>query len=110
MDGTVATPAKCQNQIQEQGTHEMRVAMAVQLFGILVCLGCSSSVPSTKEVTKNLAQLADEYSDVNRVKIRNFKKTDGLASVVNGVAHYDIEYECEIEFTADCVWLSKKDL
>ncbi len=73
-------------------------------FSILI-YGCSSS-PSPSDAEKALSQQIDSESG-GQIKLVSFKKTDGQMSVVNAVKHYELDYEADIEFEADGIWLGK---
>lgn len=75
---------------------------------LLICgiVGCSPSAPTPPrpEVAKKaLEELVRERSG-GRIRLADFKKTDGMTKEVSGVKQYVLEFEGQIEMLADGYW------
>ena len=83
----------------------MKLKVLVLVAGVAVVL-CScgkmgDSMPS-EQVGKQALQQILTRSHQNRVELLVFRKTNGQPSVENGVPHYEMEYQGEVEVTEDC--------
>lgn len=72
------------------------------LFSLVVLCGCGAS-PSlpTEDAAKKALQDELARPNDNRVQLVSFHKTNGQSSVVDGVPHYRMEWEGEVEVTED---------
>jgi len=81
----------------------MRSLVALTTLFMLVTLcGCGASLP-TEDIAKKALQ--DELAKLNdnRLQLVSFHKTNGQSSSVNGVQHYEMKWEGEVEVTEDCL-------
>jgi hypothetical protein len=69
----------------------------------IVIAGCSlkPSEGDGKQAVQN--QISQEAQ--NRIRLVAFHKTNGQMAEVNAVKFYSLEFQAEIEFTADCRWV-----
>jgi hypothetical protein len=70
------------------------------LFLLVTLCGCGASLP-TEDIAKKAFQDELARPNDNRVQLVSFHKTNGQSSVVNGVKHYTMEWEGEVEVTED---------
>ena len=66
--------------------------------------GCNSA-PSPGDAEKVLSQQIESQSG-GQIKLVSFKKTDGQKFVENAIQGYKMDYEAEIEFQSDGLWVS----
>lgn len=87
------------------------LVVASVLLALVVGCGKSGGSASTsggsvpKEAEGRAAvekQMLENNKD--RLKLLSFQKTNGQSSTEDGVAHYKLEFQCEVEVTKDCFW------
>jgi len=66
--------------------------------------GCSSK-PSDGDGKQAIQNQINQDSQ-GRIKLVEFRKTNGQLAEVNAVKVYSLEFEAEIEFTGDCKWIT----
>ncbi len=74
---------------------------------LLVLAGCSSNPSETDAkaiLEKNLNELAKRPENKGvEIKLKSFKKTNGLPQEANGVKFYTLSYEAEFECSNDII-------
>jgi len=70
------------------------------LFLLAMLCGCGVSLPTEDTAKKALQDELTRQAD-NRLQLLSFHKTNGQSSVVNGVQHYGMEWEGEVEVMED---------
>ncbi len=82
--------------------HSVRWATLVLTVTATVFSGCSS-VPSSSDAQRILEnQIIMQSKGV--IKLIGFTQTNAQKGDVMGTKIYSLEYQAEIEFTADCYW------
>jgi tetratricopeptide (TPR) repeat protein len=83
----------------------------MMMFPILILYGCKPSLPSEGDGKREFSVIISRNqegltvgSDVGRIKLVNFHKTNGQEQEMMGIKLYRMEFEYEIEFTRDCAW------
>lgn len=71
---------------------------------VVLMAGCNSS-PSVSDAENALRQKIENESR-GQIKLLYFKKTDGQKFEENGIKGYKMDYEVEIEFQTDGLWVS----
>ena len=81
------------------------VALPILLLLLLLLpmlVGCGASRPTVNDATQAIQKRLAEWD--HGFKLVSFRKTNGIASVENGVSHYKLEGECDVEFTKNGRW------
>jgi hypothetical protein len=71
------------------------------LFPLVTFCGCGASLPTEDDAKQGIQEQITKQNQ-NRLKLVSFHKTNGQASEENGVPHYKMEFEGEVEVTEDC--------
>jgi len=85
------------------------LGLAPLSLAVALAIGCSSSAsPSASDAQKVLeTKIQDEAQ--GRIKLVSFQKTNGQTRQIEGVNVYHLEYQADIEFTANCKWVKSFD-
>ena len=81
-------------------------SIGIILLSISLIVGCSSK-PSETEARQPIEQKIQKNSK-GLIKLISFKKTNAIASEINGVKLYEMEWIANIELTCDCYWLPEQ--
>jgi hypothetical protein len=76
--------------------------------GIMIALlmgGCGQTRPTDGEGKAAILSQITKSDEVKAINLLNYRKTNGIPKEDG----YRLEFECEIEFTRDCVWVSHMD-
>jgi hypothetical protein len=86
------------------------LAVSAVFAGLLAFAGCSSSFanPSASDAQKVLETKIQNESQ-GRIKLVSLQKTNGQTRQIEGVNVYHLEYQADIEFTANCKWVKSFD-
>lgn len=79
----------------------------ILVVAVLAFVGCSSLSGNPSESDAKKIVLSNNNNDIGNqekegiIKILSFRKTDGLASIQNGVKCYTLSYELKVEVLKD---------
>ena len=85
-------------------TRSLFILQSCIVASILVSAGCSSR-PSDDNGKQAIQERINKESQ-GRIRLNEFRKTNGVAGELAGMKVYKMEFEARIEFTSVCKWLT----
>lgn len=86
-----------------KSTHQTRAVAPLGFALVAAVLTACSSSPSEADPRDALSSRIEREAE-GRIRLVDFKKTNGVRAEVAGVSAYRLEYEAEIEFLQDVWW------
>jgi hypothetical protein len=83
----------------------MGFALVIGL-NLLGCKGIGVDRPTEEQGKAAILNTIKEEDHAGAIKLLSFRKTNGQDQEHSGVKMYKMEYECEIEFTRDCIGMA----
>ena len=107
--GEEHTPANCSQErkgnVMTSFFAKWLAILGLSFVVVVVQGGCSRSVPSERDGERVIRDRILRQSE-GRIRLLNFKKTNGQDRNFLGVQLYSMEYEVEFEFTESCKWVT----